>query len=191
MHSPVPLLFLALAPAVLGWPVGSLHQARSPIAGLPAAERALITRLVRPDLGPLFQGEPQTTLDKAIRSFPAERVGLGATRAVVVQASGSELCDSGANCALWIIDLQHRRVLLKTVAHSYALTRSASSAVPDLVTRTQRSVTEGELTRWRHDDPRYVTVSCATVDNADSSGTSYAGPRFTPHPCNEGNDSSR
>lgn len=192
MHTVVSaLLFLAIAPTNLGWPVAGLHVASVPVARLPPADRAIVARLLRPELGPLFQGEPPQVTDKTIQTFRAEQIHLANARSVALQGTG-DLCSPTNNCSLWIVDLQHRRVLLKTIAQRYTLDRSRSPATPDIVTAMHSSATQAELTRWQFEDAHYFAATCATLDSADADGRPYNQPKFTPHSCNpEGTDSTR
>lgn len=188
----IALMSLALPSATLGWPIGSLHQPSTPVRRLPPAERAVITRLLRPGLGPLYQGQPTQTLDKAIQSFPSEPLRLGSIPALAVQASGQELCSPTGNCTIWIVDLRHRRILLRGGAvQTFAIDRSSTGALPDIITGMHGSATESDVTRWHFDGSRYERSECATTEYADADGNHLPHPRITPHPCNEGNDSSR
>lgn len=185
-------LSMALAATALGWPIGSLHEAISPVGRLPQADRAIVTRLLRPTLGPLYQGEPPQLLDNAVQAFRSERVHLGRIPAIAVQASGDRLCSPAGNCLFWLIDLQHRRILLKAgEIQSFALDKSATGSLPDMVSSSQGSETQSDLIRWHYEGARYEGTECASVEYADANGNKYSEPKFTPHPCNEGNDSSR
>jgi hypothetical protein len=186
------LLLAALAPTAIGWPIQHLHQPRLALLRLPAAERAIATRLLRPELGPLFQGESPQVIDQALRSFRVERLRLGPLSALAVQPTGDQLCSPTGNCAFWIIDLQHRRILLRAIAiQRYAVDRNPPSAMPDIVTSMHGSAFESDLTRWHYDGARYTATACAAVDYAGPDGNRYPDPKITPHPCNsEGNDRS-
>lgn len=145
--------------------------------------------LLRPELGPLFQGDATSVLDQQIRSFRAERLNLGGSSAVVVQPGGGDLCGATGNCSFWVIDLSHRRVILRADGvQGYAVDPAKPHSVPDIITATHESATEYEKIRWVFLNGRYERQSCATVSYADESGTQLPQPKITPHPCSpEGN----
>ena len=186
------LLLAALAaPAAADWTDAHLHQATMPLSRLPAAERATITRLLRPRLGPLFQGQSPQTVADTLRSFRVERLRLDGVSAIAVQPSQSnDLCSPTGNCSFWIIDVQHSRFLLDTIGvQSFAADAAPSHGMPDVVTRAHSSATESELTRWSFHGSRYVQSACATSQFTDADGNIRKEPSITSHPCNsEGND---
>ena len=47
-----------------------------PLERFPPAERAVVLSLLKPYLGPLFQGESSEQLNHAMRSFRAERIKI-------------------------------------------------------------------------------------------------------------------
>jgi hypothetical protein len=182
------LLLTALAAQAAGWPVGHLHETSAPLSRLPQRERALVIPLLRPELGPLFQGESSKLLDRAIDSFTAERLDLNGARALALKATGEELCGATGNCSFWVVDLTHRRVLLKTVGvQQFTVERTKSADIPNIITSSQASATEKEMTRWRLQGSTYEAAECATIDFADDAGTALKEPRVTPHPCSQGN----
>ena len=193
VHLRTSLLLAALAPTGAGWPTHNLHQAPAALVRLPAAERAMVSRLLRPELGPLFHGESSQVIAQTLTSFRVERVGAGAARLLVVQANGSELCSPAGNCAFWIVDLQHRSILLRAPGvQSYAIDRSAPGRLADVVTSMHGSATEASLTRWHFDGAQYQPSGCAQSESADADGKPYNEPKVTPHPCNaEGDDRGR
>ena len=181
------LLLAALAaPAAAPWPVEGLHQATMPLSRLPAADRATITRLLRPRLGPLFQGQSPQAVAQALRSFRVERLRIDGISAFAVQPSQlNDLCSPTGNCSLWIIDLRHRRFLLDTIGVQAFTADSASPhGMPDLVTRMHGSATESDLTRWSFQGGRYFRSACAALEYADADGNIRKEPTITPHPCN-------
>ena len=145
--------------------------------------------LLKPYLGPLFQGESSAQLNQVMRSFRADRVALAGSPGLVVQPSGGELCGATGNCSFWIVDLLHRRVLLNAVGiQSFAVTSPQPGAMPEIITRSHASAYEQELIRWQFQGSSYRRESCATVDNANDDGQPYPTPKITPHPCpTEGN----
>lgn len=172
-----------------GWPLAHLHESATSIARLPPSARLLAHTLLRPQMGPLFQDQSSRTLDKAIDSFRAERLTLGRTPALAVQPTGDELCSPTGNCSFWIIDLQHRRILLRSIAvQTFAIDRISSRGLPDIITGTTNRATETDLIRWHDEGAQYIRQSCATVYYADDDGITYKEPKLTPHPCSlEGN----
>ncbi len=156
---------------------------------LPESERAAIYKILRPELGPLFQGEAASVADDAIRSFRAERINLGSLSAVAVEPSGNELCGATGNCSLWIVDLLHRRVILRAEAvQGYAIDSAKPHTMPDVVTTSHASATEQERIRWGFLAGHYEPQSCATIVYADDGGTPLPQPKTTPHPCSPEGD---
>jgi hypothetical protein len=51
------LVWIGLAAQVVAWPAVRLHEASGGMMRLPPADRAIAERLLRSQLGPLFQGE--------------------------------------------------------------------------------------------------------------------------------------
>ncbi len=170
-------------------PVELLHAPSSSLQRLPPSERAIVLKLLRPELGPLFQGEAITVADDVMRSFRAERLNLGGISAVAVQSTGGELCGATGNCSFWIVDLLHRRVLLRAESvEAFATDKVRPHIMPELVTATHESAASQERIRWIFVSGHYEPQSCATVDSADASGTTLSQPKITPHPCSpEGN----
>lgn len=171
------------------WASIPTHSPAASLQRLPPTERTTIYKILRPELGPLFQGEAASVADDAIRGFRAERINLGGVSAVAVQPSGNELCGATGNCAFWIVDLLHRRVLLRAQAvGSYAIDPLGPRAVPDIVTSAHASAFEQEWIRWAFTSGHYEQQSCAMVTNADEDGKPLPQPKITPHPCSpEGN----
>jgi hypothetical protein len=167
------------------WPIAHLHQASTPLQRVPAAERTVAISLLRPYLGPLFQGESSEQLNDAIRSFRAERLTLAGSPALAVQGSGNQLCGaSGGNCSFWIVDLRHRRVLLNAVGiQSFAVTSTRPGAMPEIITGSHASAYQQEQIRWRFQGSTYHRESCATVDTANDDGQLYSTAKITTHPC--------
>lgn len=162
-----------------------------PLSRLPAADRAIVTRLLRPHLGPLFQGQSPQSVAQTLRAFRAEPLRLDGISALAVQPSQlNDLCSPAGNCSFWIIDLPHRRILLDAIAvQSFAADATPPRGMPDILTRTHGSPAESELTRWRFQGGRYLRSDCAALEYADADGTLRKEPGITPHPCNpEGND---
>ncbi|HZQ44900.1 MAG TPA: hypothetical protein VFA99_16725 [Acidobacteriaceae bacterium] len=171
------------------WPVQRMHAPSSSLSRLSQADQAIAVKLLRPELGPLFQGDAISVLDKQIRSFRAERLNLGGSSALAVQPDGGELCGATGNCSFWVIDLSRRRVLLRADGiQGYAVDPAKPRSVPDIVTATHESSTEYEKIHWVFLNGRYERQSCATVDYADRSGAQLPQPKVTPHSCSpEGN----
>jgi len=182
----------AATPRVTGpgdWPLAELHVASTPLERLPPADRTVALSLLKPYLGPLFQGDSTQQMNQAIRSFRAERFTLAGSAALAVQPSGSELCGASGNCSFWIIDLRRRRVLLNAVGiQSFAVTSSKSGSMPGIITSSHASAFEREKALWRFRGSSYEREGCATVDSANDDGQPYPAPKVTPHPCpTEGN----
>ena len=177
------------APDPPAWPLVPLHEAVTPLEKIPLSQRSVVASLLKPYLGPLFQGESSEQLYHVMRSFRSERITLAGSPALVVQPSGGELCASTGNCSFWIVDLSHRRVVLNAVGiQSFAVTSPRPGAMPEIITRSHASTHEQELIRWQFQGSSYRRESCATVDNANDDGQPYPTPRITPHPCpTEGN----
>ena len=189
------LLLAALAapaaPVAATWPIEHLHQATMPLSRLPAADRATITRMLRPRLGPLFQGQSPQVVAKALLSFRVERLRLDGLIAVAVEPSQlNDLCSPTGNCSFWIIDLRHRRFLLDTIGvQMFTADTAPPHGMPDIVTRMHGSATESDLTRWSFQGNRYLRSACAALEYADVDGKARKEPTITSHPCNsEGND---
>lgn len=181
---PAALLATTLTAQTLVWPVQRMHTPSSSLQRLSEAERQTVMKLIRPELGPLFQGDAPAALDQAIRSFRAERINIGASAVALLPASG-ELCGTTGNCSFWIVDLTHRRVLLHTDAiQSFAVDVLKPHTMPIIYTNTHNSTAESEMIRWHYIDGRYARDSCATLNNADDSGAPLKESRITPHPCN-------
>lgn len=172
-----------------GWPLAKLHEASTPLERIPPVDRSVAFSLLKPYLGPLFQGESTQEMNQAIRSFRAERLTLAGGGALAVQPSGSELCGATGNCSFWIVDLRHRRIVLNAVGiRSFAVTSSKPTAMPDLITSSHASAYQQERIRWHFQGSSYRQESCATVDSANDDGQTYPTPKVTPHPCpTEGN----
>ncbi|HTV08731.1 MAG TPA: hypothetical protein VMD97_06795 [Candidatus Aquilonibacter sp.] len=186
---PSALVWMALAAQAIAWPAVRLHQTTGGFTRLPPAERAIAEHLLRPQLGPLFQGEGASQLNDAIRSFRAERLNLGGTPALAVQPTGENLCGSGGNCSFWIIDLRQRRIVLHAEGvQQFGVEPGSKRGLPNIITRTHESATDGDLIRWRFTNGSYESADCATEDNADADGNPLSQPKITPHPCDpEGN----
>ena len=184
------LAWMGLAAQVVAWPAVRLHETTGGLIRLPPADRTIAERLLRSQLGPLFQGEDAQQINKAIQLFRAERLNLGGAPALAVQPTGAELCGAATgNCSFWIIDLhQHRIVLRADGVQQFAVIQSPKRGLPDIVTGTHESATESELIRWQFIDGSYEPASCATRDYNDSNGNPLPQPKITPHPCDpEGN----
>lgn len=167
------------------WPVQRMHPPSSSLQRLPQVERETVMKLIRPQLGPLFQGAAPSVEDQAIRSFRAERINLGSISAVALAPGAGELCGAAGNCSFWIVDLTHRRVILHTDAvQSFAVDAPNSHTVPDVYTSTRNSTSESEMIRWQYVGVHYERDSCATLSEADESGAPLKEPRITSHPCN-------
>jgi hypothetical protein len=183
------LVWMALAAQVVAWPVARLHEATNGLMRLPPNDRAIVERLLRPQLGPLVQGEGAGQLDKAIHSFRAERLTLGGTPALAIQPTGDDFCGGTGNCLFWIIDLHQRRILLRAEAiQQFSVDQNPKHGFPDVITGTHESASESELIRWQFAAGAYQAAACATVDYSDSAGNPLPQPKTTPHPCSsEGN----
>ena len=115
----------------------------------------------------MFQGEATSVADEAIRSFRAERLRLGAISALAVQPNGGELCGASGNCSFWIVDLLHRRILLRAEGvQAFGTEPAKPGTVPAVITATHESATEYEKIRWQFIDGHYEPQSCATVARA-------------------------
>jgi hypothetical protein len=171
------------------WPVQRLHPPSSSLSRLSPADQATALRLLRPELGPLFQGDAPSVIDQQIRSFRAERISLGSVPAVVLAPSAGELCGNNGNCGFWIIDLLHRRVLLRSDSvQAFAVESGKPHATPNVITRTGTPAGQSEITRWHLSGASYERESCATSISTDDSGARLEKPRITPHSCSpEGN----
>jgi len=170
------------------WPIRRLHAPSSSLLRLSVADQAIAMKLLRPELGPLFQGDATSLLDQQIRSFRAERVSLGGVPTLALSPSSGELCGSNGNCSFWIIDLAHRRILLRAEAvQSFAVEPEKPHAMPNVITSTSSSGSQSEMTRWHFLTAFYERESCATLSNADDSGAPLNPPKITPHSCSEGN----
>jgi hypothetical protein len=183
------LVWMGLAAQVIAWPAARLHQANGGLVRLPPADRAIAERLLHSQLGPLFQGEGAEQMNKAIQSFRAERLNLGGTPALAVQATGEGLCGASGNCSFWIIDLRQRRVVLRADGvQQFGVDQTSKHGFPDVITWTHESATEHELIRWRFLGGDYERTACATHDWSDADGNPLPQPKITPHPCDpEGN----
>lgn len=183
------LLWIALAAQGMTWPALPLHEASGGFTRLPSADRAIAEHLLRPRLGPLFQGEGATQLNEAIKLFRAERLNLGGTTALAVQPSGENLCGATGNCSFWIIDLRQRRIVLSADGvQQFGVDARARHGFPDVITRTHESVFEGELIRWHFIGRSYEPAACATEETADADGNRLPQPKITQHACTpEGN----
>lgn len=183
------LAWIALAAQAAVWPAVRLHETNGSLMRLPAADRIITERLLRGQLGPLFQGEGATQLNNAIQSFRAECVSLGGTPAIAVQPTGENLCGTAGNCSFWIIDLHRRRIVLHSDGvQQFAVEQNSKHGFPDVITESHASAFEHELIRWRFTGGSYERADCATQDNADSDGNPFPQPKITPHPCDpEGN----
>jgi hypothetical protein len=171
------------------WTSLRTHSPASALQRLPETERAAIYKILRPELGPLFQGDATSVTDGAIRSFRTERINLGGASAIAVQPGDGELCGANGNCSFWIIDLLHRRVLLRAEGvQSYAVESDRPHGMREVITAAQESATEQERIRWTFQAGHYEPQSCASIEYADHDGTQLAQPKVTPHPCSpEGN----
>ena len=187
-HSSV-FVWIALAAQVVAWPAVRLHETSGGLTRLPPADRAIAQRLLRSQLGPLFQDEGVEQVNKAIQSFRVERLSLGGTPALAIQPSGGDLCGATGNCSFWIIDLHQRRIVLRADGvQQFAVEPGSTRGLPNIITRTHESATEGALVHWRFAGASYEPADCATEDNADADGNPLPQPKITPHPCDpEGN----
>ena len=166
------------------WALAQLRVASTPLERFPAAERSAAFSLLKPYLGPLFQGDSSGQLNQAMRSFRGERITLAGNPALVVQPTGSDLCGGTGNCSFWIIDARHRRVVLNADGiQSFALSPTQPGGMPYIITSTHSSSFEQERIRWQFQGSSYRRADCATVDTANETGQPYATPRITPHPC--------
>lgn len=183
------LAWIALAAQVVAWPAIRLHETSGGFMRLPPADRIVAEHLLRPRLGPLFQGEGAGQLDNAIQSFRAERLNLGGTPALAVQPTGENLCGATGNCSFWIIDLHQRRILLSADGvQQFAVDQRSKRGSPDIITATHGSATESDLIRWHFTGASYEPADCATEENADPDGNPLPQPKITTHPCtSEGN----
>lgn len=178
------LVWIALAAQVVTWPAVRLHETSGGFIRLPSADRSIAEHLLRPRLGPLFQGEGAGQLDNAIQSFRAERLNLGGTPALVVQPNGESLCGANGNCSFWIVDLHQRRILLSADGvRQFAVDQSSKRGFPDVITGTYESATESDLTRWHFTDGVYEPLDCAMRDDADANGNPLPQPKITAHAC--------
>ncbi len=161
----------------------------SSLSRLSQTDQAIAMKLLRPQLGPLFQGDATSVLDQQIRSFRAERISLGGIAALAIAPSSGELCGTNGNCSFWIIDLLHRRILLHAEAvENFATDSAKPHATPDVITATRSSAGQSEMIRWHLVSAYYERESCATLNDAGDSGAPLHPPRITPHPCSpEGN----
>lgn len=171
------------------WPLTHLHETSTSLERFPLAERSVALSLLKPDLGPLVQGESSEELNRLMRSFRAERLILAGNPTLIVQPSGNELCGSSGNCSFWIVDLRHRRVVLNAVGiQSFAVSAARPGGMPEIITSSHASTYEQERVRWQFQGSTYERESCATVDTASDDDKPYPTPRITPHPCSiEGN----
>jgi hypothetical protein len=170
------------------WPVHRLHAPSSSLLRLSQADQAIAIKLLRPELGPLFQGDASSMLDQQIRSFRAERINLGGVPAVALSPSSGDLCGSKGNCSFWIIDLSHRRIVLRSEGvQAFAIDTASAHSTSAIVTSTRNSASESEMTRWHFGAAHYERESCATLTSADDTGAALNSPKITPHPCSEGN----
>lgn len=181
------LVWIGLAMQVIAWPAVRLHEASGGMMRLPSADRAIAERLLRSQLGPLFQGEGIEQMNKTMQFFRAERLNLGGTPALAVQANGENLCGATGDCAFWIIDLRQRRIVLRADGvQMFAVEPGSKRGLPNIITRTHESAFEGDLIHWRFTDGNYEPADCATEENADSDGNPLPQPKITPHPCDPG-----
>ena len=180
---------MVLAAQAVAWPAVRLHETSGGLTRLPPADRAIAQRLLRSQLGPLFQDESVVQINKAIQSFRVERLSLDGTPALAVQPSDGDLCGATGNCSFWIIDLRQRRIVLRSDGvQQFAVVQSSKRGFPDVITSTHDSATESELIRWRFAGASYEPADCATKDYADPIGNPLPQPKITPHPCDpEGN----
>ena len=166
------------------WPLTHLHEASTPLERFPPAERSVALSVLKPDLGPLFQGQSSAEINNAMRFFRAERLTLAGGAALAVQPSGNELCGATGNCSFWIVDLRHRRVILNAVGiQSFAVGPTQPGGMPEIFTSSHASAYEQELIRWQFQGATYRQESCATVNTASDDGQPYPTPRITGHPC--------
>lgn len=182
-------MWMAVAAQVVAWPEARLHEASRSLMRLPPNDRAITERLLRPELGPLSQGEGIGQINKTIQSFRVERLSLASTPALAVQPTGDILCGATGNCAFWIIDLHHQRVVLRADAvQQFGVEQHSTNGFPDVITGTHESATESELIRWQFAGQTYHPTACVTREYADSDGNLLPRPKITSHPCTpEGN----
>ena len=198
----MPILPIALLLAVLSaqtaaphaseasaWPLTPLHQTSTLLEGFPPSQRSVALSLLKPYLGPLFQGESPGELKRVMSTFRAERINLAGSPSLIVQPSGSELCGATGNCAFWIVDLRHRRVVLNAVGiRSFAILPTRSGGMPVIITGGHASAFEEGLTRWHFQGSSYHYNDCATVTSANNDGQPYPTPKIKSYPCDtEGN----
>jgi hypothetical protein len=151
---------------------------------IPPAERSVALSLLKPYLGPLFQGDSSAQLNQVMRSFRAERISLADSPALVIQPSGNELCGATGNCSFWIVDLRKRRIVLNAVGiQSFAVRSARPGGMPEIITSSHASAYEQERIRWQFQGSSYGSGSCATVATASDDGQPYPTPKVTPHPC--------
>lgn len=169
------------------WTAAPVARPRSGLARLLPGERDTAIRLLRPQLGPLFQGESSATADRAILSFSAERIRLGSMAALVVQPNGGELCSPTGNCSLWIIDLARNRIILDHGAvQGFGVVKASGQGIPKIVTRMHGSAFDSEQILWRFNGSRYEAKKC--VDIQFDENATNAPPATKPYPCSaEGN----
>lgn len=177
------------APKPDNWPLTPVHQASTALERIPPAERSIAISLLKPYLGPLFQGESSTELNRVMRSFHAERLTLSGIPALAVQPAGNELCGATGNCSFWIVDLRHRRIILNADGiRSFTVSSSKAGGMPEIITASHASAFEQELIRWQFQGSDYHRADCATATSASDNGQTYSTPKITPHPCDpEGN----
>lgn len=189
---PITLLLAVLSAQTTGphaseagaWPLTPLHETVTPLVKFPPADRSIALSLLKPYLGPLFQGESSEQLKQGMRTFRAERINLAGSPALIVQPSGSELCGATGNCSFWIVDLRHRRVVLNAVGiQSFAVTAARPGAMPEIITSSHASASEQERIRWQFQGSSYQRESCATLNTAGDDGQPYPTPKVTIHPC--------
>jgi hypothetical protein len=183
------LAWTVLAAQAIAWPAVRLHETAGSLMQLPPADRIIAERLLRGQLGPLFQGEGAAQLNNAIKSFRAERLNLGGTPAIAVQPTGENLCGASGNCAFWIIDLHQRRIVLRADGvQEFAVAPTSKHGFPDVTTETHESAFEHEFIRWQLIGGNYEPAACATENDYGPDGKPLPQPKITPHPCDpEGN----
>ena len=171
------------------WELTNLHITSMSLERIPPAERSVVLSLLKPYLGPLFQGDSPGQLNQVMRSFRAERITLAGGPALVIQPSGNELCGATGNCSFWIVDVRKRRIVLNAVGiQSFAVRSARPGTMPQIITSSRASAYEQERIRWQFQGSSYGRASCATIDSASDDGQPYPTPKVTPHPCpNEGN----
>ena len=178
------LMWMGVAAQVIAWPAVRLHEASGGLIRLPPADRAIAERLLHSRLGPLFQGEGNEQMNKAIQFFRVERLNLGGTPTLAVQGTGENLCGATGNCAFWIIDLRQRRIVLRADGvQQFAVDQTSKHGLPDVITGTHESTTGSELIRWQFIGGNYESAACATRDDNDPDGTPLPQPKIAPHPC--------